>query len=95
MTPRQRELARHALGLDGRRRRSYRNHYVCDIGTDEHTEWMQLLEAGLARRRACVEAFGGMDKFSLTVAGAHQALEPRESLGPEDFPPASIGIEER
>ncbi|MDG4905965.1 hypothetical protein P9228_05825 [Mesorhizobium sp. WSM4898] len=33
MTPVQRDLARHALGLDGRRKESYRNYFVTGEGS--------------------------------------------------------------
>ena len=45
MRPRQIELARHALGLDGRRTHSYRNSYVCGP-SPEHTEWCDMVEEG-------------------------------------------------
>jgi len=85
LTLRERVLARHALGLDGRRRRSYRNHYVVGSG-DDHAAWLGMAERGLARRRQGSDLFGGDDCFWLTRAGAEAALNPGEDLDEEDFP---------
>ncbi|MER8754131.1 hypothetical protein NKH69_00405 [Mesorhizobium sp. M0976] len=86
MTPTQIELARHALGLDGRRRQSYRNHFVTGEGCHDHTEWMAMVSAGYAWRRAGTPLTGGSDLFRLTRAGAELAIERRESLDLKDFP---------
>lgn len=85
LTPRERELARHALGLDGRRKRSYRNYYVIDAG-DDHEAWLGLTERGLAKRHKGNPLTGGSDWFWLTRTGALAALEPGETLDDEDFP---------
>lgn len=84
ISPEERDLARHALGLRGRRRVSYRNHFVCD--TDP--TWEGLVARGLATVRRSVEACGGMHTYRLTRAGAEAALAPGERLDPEDFPAA-------
>ncbi|MER8591490.1 hypothetical protein NKH33_07785 [Mesorhizobium sp. M1182] len=89
MTPAQKDLARHALGLPNRQRRSYRNHFVTGSGGNDHREWMALVEAGHAWRRAGSELTGGSDLFRLTRAGAELVLEKRESLDPEAFPAVS------
>ncbi len=81
MSPEERDLARHALGLSKRKRRSWRNHFVC--ATDPH--WERLVEAGLATVRRSAEP-GGMHTYRLTRDGAEAALEPGDSLDPEDFP---------
>lgn len=86
MTPEQRRLARHALGLDGLRTRSYRNHFVTGPGATDHPAWMQMERDGLAWRRAGNEMTGDDDLFGLTPAGARAALEQGETLCPEDFP---------
>lgn len=85
MTPKQRDLARHALGLDGRRRQSYRNHFVTGEGSTDHLHWLALVEAGHAWRRAGSQLTGGDDLFRLTKAGAELALDSGESLNPHDF----------
>ena len=84
MSPKQREMARHALGLPNKKRTSYRNRYVVDGGSD-HDEWCALVKAGLARMRKGNEITGGMDCFWLTEAGARLALNSREKLDAEDF----------
>lgn len=89
MRPRQIELARHALGLDGRRTHSYRNSYVCGP-SPEHTEWCDMVEEGDATRTDGSKVhFGGDDLFRLTLQGARKALLPAETLDREDFPDAA------
>ncbi len=79
-------LARHALGLDGQRRRSYRNRYVVDAGCPDHDHWMAMVAAGLARVRKSISWMGGMDIFWLTREGGEAVLQKGESLCSEDFP---------
>lgn len=78
MTPTQRALARHALGLPNENRRSYRNRYI-STGGDYYFVWTDLVSEGLAFRR-------DRDCFGLTLAGAKFALDPGETLYLEDFP---------
>jgi hypothetical protein len=89
MTPEQRTLARHALGLDRRQKRSYRNRFITGPGSTDHPAWMQMEKEGNARRRAGSEITGGDDLFVLTFKGALAAMEPGESLCAEDFPKQS------
>lgn len=85
MTPAQRELARHALGLD-RKRRSYRNRFVC---REDNPEWSAMVAVGLATMRPAASVpFGGDAVFYLTTAGAKLAIDAGETLSPEDFPDA-------
>jgi hypothetical protein len=88
MTPSQRKMARSALGLDGERRRSYRNRYVAGLGTTHEDEWNDLCRRGLAERGTDGIAVVG---FCLTLEGAREALDPPEILDPEDFPDAVGG----
>jgi hypothetical protein len=81
LAPDERRLARNALGLPNRRRRSYRNHFVRQ--TDE--TWERMVEAGFATVHRSGEP-GGMHTYRLTRAGAGAALDPGECLDPEDFP---------
>lgn len=74
-------LARHALGLPNDRRQSYRNRFLAG---GEHAEWRAMEAAGLAE--ADTTGGKGMTWFWLTREGAEAALEPGESLCPEDFP---------
>lgn len=85
MTPKQIELARHALGLPNKARKSYRNHYVTGGGED-YAEWMSMKEDGNARHTKGNQLTGGEDLFWLTAKGAALALKPREKLDAEDFP---------
>jgi hypothetical protein len=83
MTPRQRELARHALGLPNERDRSYRNRFCCSSGAN-FDDWMAMAEAGEAR--FVDPGTSTMRWFALTETGAREALQPLETLDPEDFP---------
>ncbi|MDE5451293.1 hypothetical protein GWE18_00180 [Bradyrhizobium sp. CSA112] len=85
MTPSQRKMARHALGLDGERKRSYRNRYFTSIDTPSEDEWNDMCRRGLAERE---KGGGKMVHFYLTDEGANAALDPGEILDPEDFPAA-------
>lgn len=79
-------LARHALGLDGRHKVTYRNHFVTGPGSVDYAPWLAMVESGDAIRRPGSELTGGDDLFTLTLKGARAALLPGESLDPEDFP---------
>lgn len=86
MTPRQRELARHALGLPNKMRMSYRNRFVAGEGHDDYADWLQMVTDGNATMRdGKTLPYGGDSIFWLTETGAKQALNPREKLDPEDF----------
>lgn len=88
MTPKQRKLARHALGLPNRDRRSYRNRFVAAYAPGDYDEWAKMVDAGLAECHGTYQRTAGANAvaFWLTHAGARAALEPGESLDPEDFP---------
>ncbi|MER9056481.1 hypothetical protein [Mesorhizobium sp. M0910] len=86
MTPVQRDLARHAIGLDGRHKQSFRNHFVTGEGSADHPHWLAMVESGHATRRRCSILTGGDDLFRLTRAGAELVLDPGESLNPDAFP---------
>lgn len=88
MTPEQIELARHALGLDGRKKVSYRNHFVTGPGpgNNDHTQWTAMVESGDAVKRKGSPLTGGDDLFRLTPQGARASLRTGERLDHEDFP---------
>ena len=77
MTPTQRELARHALGLPNSHNTSFRNHFCVGAGCNDYTEWQTMVENGLAIRRTG-PLWGGSDMFHLTPKGILVALEPTE-----------------
>lgn len=81
MTPAQRELARHALGLPNDRQRSYRNRYFAAEGGGAAAQWLAMCATGEAER-----AEGDPRRFCLTLTGARAALAAGENLCPEDFP---------
>lgn len=86
MTPQQKHLARHALGLPSDRKRSYRNRYYATPKTPADAEWMEMVEAGYAKVLPASEPDETLNFFWLTRKGAEAALEPGETLDPEDFP---------
>lgn len=83
LTALQRRYARHALGLPNERGRSYRNRFFTSIGVENHKMWSELATAKLAK---CEVVGSARFCFWLTRAGAEAALEPGETLDPEDFP---------
>jgi hypothetical protein len=86
LSPDQRDLARHALGLPNGRGQSYRNHFVTGPGSPDYDRWREMVAMGAATRRAGTELTGGDDLFRLTRAGATAALAPGETLDPKEFP---------
>lgn len=88
MTPEQIELARHALGLPNRQRKSYRNRFVAGPGHGDYMQWVQMVVSGIAEQHTVLGLAGGADLFVLTTVGASMALRPREKLDREDFPGA-------
>ena len=86
MTPLQRKMARHALGLPNRDKRSYRNRYVATEGpAGTLAAWQGLVKAGLAVELT-KHRVGQNRSYVLTPAGAQAAIDPGEALCPEDFP---------
>ncbi len=83
MTPEQRRMARHALGLTDGRKTSYRNRYYAHFGSVKGTAWDSLVEQKLAEKEAGETSLTG---YFLTLAGAKSVLEPGERLCSEDFP---------
>ena len=86
MTPRQIELARHALGLRPTRLISHRNHFVAGPGHPDYADWMAMVAGGQAVRRESEHLLPGDVMFHLTRAGAELALLPGDILNPEDWP---------
>jgi len=89
LTPKQIELARHALGLPNKGNRSYRNRYVSPKTGDDYFSWLDMANVGLARSyghitREHLEA--STVYFELTLKGASLVLKPKEKLCQEDFP---------
>ena len=84
MTPEQRRLARHALGLSYGGRQSYRNRFCAVRGTPDDRDWRAMTNAGQAWRWPW--GWSGGDFYALTRMGAEAALKRGERLDPEDFP---------
>lgn len=89
LTPRERELARHALGLPNERRQSSRNRFYAPVGSEQNEMLSRLVPQGLCECRRSVVIRPRRvkhDFFTLTRAGAEAALEAGETLDEEDFP---------
>ena len=88
VTPRQRELARHALGFHMPRvRQSYRNRFVAMPNHRDWKDWNKMAEREEAITRPAKKGrMSGATEFALTVAAARSVLKPGESLNPVDFP---------
>jgi len=86
MTPRQIELARHALGLRPGCLVSRRNADTLPRDNPDWPHWRSMVEAGLARQVDDPAIPFGMTMFRLTRAGAERALLPGDVLDPEDWP---------
>ena len=86
MTPRQIELARHALGLRPGRLVSHRNAFVAVPDSPDFEDWVAMMHAGHAERRGVLLPSSGWWVFKLTRAGAERALMPGDVLDPEDWP---------
>jgi hypothetical protein len=85
LTPRQIELARHALGLT-RSKTSYRNHFCAHAGSDDHKHWDDMVEKGFANVKRNFSLSGNGDAFWLNIKGAKAVLRRGEKLSKEDFP---------
>ena len=87
MTPRQIELARHALGLPNRNNKSFRNRFIAGLQHPDYADWFGMVLDGNAEWRSGEKVpFGNDWLFWLTPAGAQKALRPGEQLDKEDFP---------
>lgn len=67
-TDEQREIMRHALGLN-RGNREYRNYFVTGPGTTDYPHCEALVAAGLMARRAGSQLSGGDFIYSVTDTG--------------------------
>ena len=88
MTPEQKKLARHALGLDNPGVKvSYRNRYFTSKTStypDIHSIWLDMVDKGWAGIRSNLKE-NPYTHFFLTLKGAKLALNKGESLDEKDF----------
>ena len=83
MTPRQIELARHALGLTNGRKETYRTHFCAGPGHVDFEDWMGLVRGGRASVVVGGAMSGGDHVFRLFRDTAEKVLRPGETLDPE------------
>ena len=87
LTPHQRALARHALGLPNKTKQSCRNRYCAGATHSAFDDWHHMVADGNAGFRDGARLlFDGDSLFWLTQCGADQALDPDESLDRDNFP---------
>lgn len=79
MTNEQREVMRHALGLN-RGSREYRNHFVTGPGTTDYPHCEALVAAGLMTRRDGNQLSGGDQIYSVTDAGRAALKTPNGNV---------------
>lgn len=91
MTPKQIELARHALGLPNPKNTSYRNHF-CTERND--ADWAAMVVDGDAVMRESLLLDDDHVFFHLTLKGALAVRGPKEHISREDAE-AMRCIEER
>ena len=84
MTDRQIELARHALGLDGRHKRSSRNYFALYPDSDGFDAWTQMVADGNATTRPC-GVNTQMVYFHVTPEAAFSVIRIGESLRDEEL----------
>lgn len=82
----QRELVRHAIGLNERSKKTYRNHFVTGAGSKDYDAWMDMVTKGYAHHRPGSEMSGGDDVFWVTRETALSVCNKNEHLS-EDFRP--------
>lgn len=86
LSKKQREMARHALGLPNQYRKSYRNRYFIGGPCETFDAWTEMVSAGMAESVPVNGTQIGRTMFYLTRAGAEAVLKRGERLCPEDFP---------
>jgi hypothetical protein len=80
MSPHQRGILRHALGLRTASGRPYRNRFVTGPGSDDYADCMALVAAGLMTRRPGNKLTGGDDVFTVTEFGMRFARIPEKEV---------------
>lgn len=86
MTPRQIELARHALGLRDTNSVAYRNYFSAEPGHVDYPDWESMVADGFAVKRQYKLIPGSV--FHMTLNGARLALRDGEGLRNANYPQA-------
>jgi hypothetical protein len=68
MTPRQRDIMKHALGA-GKGRPGWRNYFVTGPGSDDYDDCEALVAAGMMTKRSAGPLSGGDPVYRVTDAG--------------------------
>lgn len=93
MNERQKELARHALGLPNKQKMTYRNHFVAGSGHPDFHDWLEMTSRGEAAMRTGRAMSGGDPIFYVTPLGLTLAVDLREKVGREELESAQIALE--
>ncbi len=95
MTPKQREIMKHALGA-GRGRTGWRNHFVTGPGSDDYADCEALVAAGLMAKRSGGPLSGGEPVYRVTDAGQDALLGRVDPLyGDGPLPERGSDVQER
>ena len=90
MTPSQRDLARHALGLPNPQRRTSRNRYLIPKDGPDYVQWLEMIDNGEALLVS--PPTSSLACFALTIKGGQLAIREREQLDPADFPEMRVRV---
>ena len=89
MTPKQREIMKHALGV-GRGSPGWRNHFVTGPGSDDYADCEALVAAGLMTKRSGGPLSGGDPVYRVTDAGQDALVgRPKTPNAPHEGPGAA------
>lgn len=80
MTPKQRDIMRHALGYGRRTPPGWRNHFVTGPGSTDYPHCEALVTEGLMRRTEGHKLSGGDPIYSVTEAGRNALRETPNSI---------------
>ena len=80
VTPKQRDLMKHALGFGRGSKPGWRNHFVTGPGSSDYADCEALVAAGLMTKRSGGPLSGGYTVYCVTDAG-QDALVGRQNGG--------------
>ena len=89
MTEDQIAHARHA-GLPNDRKVSYRNHFVAGPGHSDYQDWLEMVEARLAKRRCAIRCLVAMTAFGSRGRAPSSPSSAARSSTPKTFRPVSL-----
>ncbi len=82
MTPKQRDIMKHALGVGRGNKTGWRNHFVTGPGSDDYADCEALVEAGMMMKRNGGPLSGGDPVYRVTDAGQDALVGRPKSAQP-------------